>query len=446
MSKHIDALRRALSSGPTSARQLGKDLAVSQPTISRALAELGSERVSIGAARSIHYALRDGTRGLPDMPVYRVDTAGRVCLLGRLIPVRPEGFVMRQEDGVALHTEGLPWWLLDMRPQGFLGRAYAARHGAELGLPTQLQHWSDTHALRALLVHGHDGVGNVLLGDLARDRFLAAPVPEPLADDGKLQAYVRLAREAADGEAPGSSAGGEQPKFTAYAKTERGDRHVLVKFTEALDSPVSERWRDLLEAEHLALATLREAGVSAAASAILDHGGQRFLEVVRFDRVDTLGRRGLISLAALDAEFVGSGGGWPGLCHRLAESRTIDRQAAEDASLLWAYGTLIGNTDMHSGNLSFVTEQGRPYALAPAYDMTCMAFAPRNSGALPTTLAEAMLHADVPHATWQRAERLAGAFLDSIQAAGRFSPRFAPCIDALAGHLATARRKIARMG
>ena len=64
----------------------------------------------------------------------------------------------------------------------------------------------------------------------------------------------------------------------------------MVKFSEKLDSPVSQRWRDLLLAEHLALSTLRQAGVAAAASAVIDHEGQRFLEVQRFDRVGTLGR------------------------------------------------------------------------------------------------------------------------------------------------------------
>ena len=46
------------------------------------------------------------------------------------------------------------------------------------------------------------------------------------------------------------------------------------------------------------------------------------------------------------------------------------------------FGTLIGNSDMHSGNLSFVAERGRPYNLAPAYDMTPMALAPRTGGGI----------------------------------------------------------------
>lgn len=447
LSPHAESIRTHLSAGPASARQLIEKLGISQPTISRALSELGEEVVRIGAARSIQYLLRDGSRGFVDVPIYRVDSAGRIQPLGTLVPVRPEGFVMVQADGVALHSEGLPWWLFDMRPQGYLGRAYGARHGAGLGLPARLSDWTDTHALRALIAHGHDAVGNLLLGDLARDHFLAAPHPEAIPQAGKAEAYARLAREAANGEAPGSSAGGEQPKFTAFAVTPHGPRHVIVKFSELEAGPVSERWRDLLLAEHLALETLREAGVSAAETRWFDYEGQRFLEVVRFDRVGDLGRRGLISLAALDAEFVGLGtGGWPAMAQRLAAEKQIRREAAAGAELLWAFGTLIGNTDMHSGNLSFVTEQGRPYELAPAYDMSPMAFAPRSGGGLPDTLPEAGIHASVANETWRQAEGLARSFLARVLGEAGFSQRFRPCMAALEAHLHTSSSRISRLG
>lgn len=447
MSSHLDLIRMRLSGGPLSARQLTESIGVSQPTLSRALSELGDEIVRIGAARSIQYTLRDRTRGLPDIPIYRVNAEGRIRQLGTLIPVRPQGFVMRQENGVAVHSDGLPWWLLDMRPQGYLGRAYAARHGAELALPVRLADWTDSHALRALIVHGHDVVGNLLLGDMTRDRFLAAPLPEPVTAGQKAEEYARLAFGAARGELPGSSAGGEQPKFTAFAMTPAGARHVIVKFSEREEGPVSERWRDLLLAEHLALWTLREAGIPAATTQIFDHGGQRFLEVERFDRAGKLGRRALISLAALDAEFVGGGtGGWPVIARRLAADGQIRPEAAHAADLLWAFGTLIGNTDMHSGNLSFVSEQGRPYDIAPAYDMTPMAFAPRSGGGLPDTIAEATIHASVGNETWSRAEELARAFLARVIAATGFSQRFAACSAALEQHIETASAKIRRLG
>ncbi|MCP5245175.1 MAG: type II toxin-antitoxin system HipA family toxin YjjJ [Burkholderiales bacterium] len=444
MSQYADAIRIQLSRGPLSAQQLIVNIGVSQPTISRALNRLGGEIVRIGAARSIQYTLRDNTRGLSDIPIYRVDTKGLLRQLGILIPVRPEGFVMRQEDGVALHSNGLPWWLFDMRPQGYLGRTYAARHGAELGLPVRLKYWNDTHALRALLVHGHDVVGNLLLGEIAKDRFLAAPVPESILEGQKAAEYVRLA--AVHGEIPGSSAGGEQPKFTAYVMTPDGPRYVIVKFSELTDESVSERWRDLLLAEHLALETLREANIPAAKTRIVDHGGQRFLEVERFDRIGSLGRCALYSLAALDAEFAGAEGDWPVMARRLAVGGHISQEAVDCADILWAYGTLIGNSDMHSGNLSFVSEHGRPYCIAPAYDMTPMAFAPNTGGRLLETIPEATFRVNVPNETWRRVEGLARAFLARVMVATGFSRRFDPCIAALKQHIETTSAKIERLG
>lgn len=447
MSSHIDIIRRRLSSGPLSARQLFESMGISQPTISRTLRVLGGEVVRVGTAQSIQYTLRDTMRGLEDIPIYRVDSEGRIRKQGTLVPVRPEGFVMCQEDGVNLHSDGLPWWLFDMRPQGYLGRAYAARHGVELGLPDRLKDWTDTHSLRALLVHGHDVVGNLLLGDIARDRFLAAHVPDPIAEEQKTKEYSRLALEAARGETAGSSAGGEQPKFTAYAMTPDGPRHVIVKFSELEEGPVSERWRDLLLIEHLALDTLREAGIPAATTKISERGGQRFLEIERFDRIGDLGRRALFSLAALDAEFVGAGSGnWPTIARHLVDDGQIRREAADGANLLWAFGTLIGNSDMHSGNLSFVAEHGRPYDIAPAYDMTSMAFAPRTGGGIPDIIAEAIIHGSVDNETWQRAEELGRAFLARVMVSEGFSRRFGTCIAALERHINTAGTKIGRLG
>lgn len=446
MSSYADIIRTRLSSGPLSASQLIESIGVSQPTLSRELRKLGDEIVRTGAAQSIQYTLRDATRGLPDIPIYRVDPEGRLHVLGNLVPVRPEGFVMHQENGVSLHSDGLPWWLSDMRPQGYLGRAYAARHGAALGLPERLTDWTDTHALRALLAHGHDVIGNLLLGDSARERFLETPVIEPITEDQKPAEYARLALEASRGEIAGSSAGGEQPKFIAHAMTPNGPRHVIVKFSELEQGPVSERWRDLLLAEHLALDTLREAGIPASRTQIVDHGGQRFLEIQRFDRIGNLGRRALISLAAVDAEFVGAGAGnWPLIARQLATDGQIRPDAANGASLLWAFGTLIGNSDMHSGNLSFIAEYGRPSDIAPAYDMTPMAFAPRTGGGLPDTLAAATIHSSVSNEVWRRAELLARNFLARVAATEKFSQRFAPCIAALQHHIETASAKIERL-
>lgn len=433
MARHSETLGHLLVKGPMTARQLVENTGLSQPTVSRALNALGDEVVRIGSGSAIRYALRDGARGVASAPIYRVSEAGQLQELGALAPVRPDGFVMVQADGVTRHSDGLPWWLFDMRPQGYLGRAYASAHAAALGLSPNPERWSDMEVVRALLVQGHDAIGNLLVGELARDRFLAMPAPSPV-DRGV--AYPALARAASAGETAGSSAGGEQPKFCAYSA--RG--HVLVKFSAPDDNPVSARWRDLLLAEHLALAVL---GVDTE---VVDVDGQRFLEVPRFDRVGALGRVGVFSLRALDAEFVGAAAApWPVLVRRLAADGHVEADAVAGAARLWAFGTLIGNTDMHAGNLSFVSRHGRPYRLAPPYDVLPMGFAPRSSGALVDSLPPASLSAAVDGDVWREALRLARMFLAAAAACGSFSDRFLPCIDALRRHIDEAASRIARL-
>ncbi|MDR2188966.1 MAG: type II toxin-antitoxin system HipA family toxin YjjJ [Azonexus sp.] len=446
MPRHANNIRQHLSDGPLTTRQLIDKTGLSQPTLWRAMKVMGNEIVRLGAGPAIQYALRDAARGLPDIPIYRVSAEARIERLGHLLPVRPTGFVMRQESGRTLHSDGLPWWLFDIRPQGYLGRAYASQHGPALGLPVRITDWTDTHVLHALLTHGYDVTGNLLLGDIARDHFLVMQAPEPLAAEDKPEKYLALALAAASGEVPGSSAGGEQPKFTTYAITPNGSQHLIVKFSEQEPGPVTERWRDLLLAEHLALAVLREAGIPSATTQILDYRGQRFLEVERFDRIGSLGRRLLVSLAALDAEFVGAGSAtWPVIARQLAANNLIRPEAVAIVDLLWAFGKMIGNTDMHNGNLSFMSEHGRPYDIAPAYDMCPMGFAPRSGGGLSDTLEEIPIQADIANDTWRLAETLARAYSARLLTESGFSQRFRPCINSLNKHIQLTSAKLARL-
>lgn len=449
---HAPSLRNLLVRSPRSTRQIVDLLGISQPTVSRAIRALGNEIIAFGPYRSIQYALRRPLLATPNILIYRVSPEGRLEALGTLSPVQPAGYVMTPGDGQATLSEGLPWWLHDMWPQGFLGRAFVAAQAAALSLPPRLGDWRDEDVLRALISQfGYDAVGNLVLGEQGRQHFLLRQEPLPLPASLLNDSYVLLAQQALSGETPASSAGGEQPKFTAYVETASGQSHVLVKFTlpdaETQANPVARRWRDLLLAEHHALSLLCKNGVSAVSTRIIDHGQQRFLEVERFDRIGPHGRRGLISLSAMDAEFVGLGrGGWPGITARLAAERHISRQAHETACLLHAFGTLIGNTDMHPGNLSFVTDGDRPYELAPAYDMLPMAFAPRASGELPNSLPAPLLDSQVTTAHWQAALVLGRAYLERLREENGFSTGFAGCIAALAAHLAVGEMRIGRLG
>ena len=57
-----------------------------------------------------------------------------------------------------------------------------------------------------------------------------------------------MADAAADRLPAGSSAGGEQSKFTCHVD----DDPVIVKFSPLRATPFGERWYDLLQLEHLA--------------------------------------------------------------------------------------------------------------------------------------------------------------------------------------------------
>ena len=133
MPRHSDLIRRLFDQGPMTSRQLVEKTGMSQPTISRSLAAFGDDVVRIGSASSIRYAMLDTSRGFVSVPIFRVSDEGVIRALGTLVPVRPNGFVMVQSDGVTRHSDGLPWWLFDMRPQGYLGRVYASTYAAALG-------------------------------------------------------------------------------------------------------------------------------------------------------------------------------------------------------------------------------------------------------------------------------------------------------------------------
>lgn len=433
MSRYSDSIRLLLSQGIASARTLAGKAGISQPTVSRALTDLGNEVLRIGAGPSIQYALRDSSRGFASVPIFRVNEDGLISELGTLIPVRSNGFVMVQTDGSHLYSNGLPWWFFDMRPQGYLGRAFALKYATSLNLPVNPEHWNDSEVIRALLAQGHDAIGNLLIGERAREHCINAPLPTAVH---RAIDYPALARAASTGELAGSSAGGEQPKFCAYS--ERG--HVLVKFTSPDFNPISERWKDLLLAEHLALSVL---GIETD---IFDFEGQRFLEVPRFDRIGQFGRIGVFSLRALDAEFVGDASApWPALVRQLGADGHVRTDSLSGSAQLWAFGTLIGNTDMHVGNLSFISNGGRPYRLAPAYDMLPMGFAPRSSGTLVNELAPAILSSSVDGESWKQGLSLAETFLARISNCAEFSKNFSPCIQALRQHIAEAALRVARL-
>jgi hypothetical protein len=410
----------ALTAGPARSDELQARLGLSQPAVSRLVAQNAADVLVVGRARATRYARRRPLPGLsPDLPVYRVNADGDAHEIGLLSPIHG-GMVF--EDREQRHTEvypGLPWFLNDMRPQGFIGRNFVRRHDA-LGLPARLADWNDDHALIAIARRGDDLAGNLIVGEDAFTRWTQTQHGDVIDAADRESRYPRMAEQALAGELPGSSAGGEQPKFTAQVRDRNGGvRHVLVKFCGALSTPVGRRWADLLICEHLALQTVAEAGLPAAESTLIEAGGRLFLEVIRFDRVGARGRLGLISLGSVDDHFIGQRKDWSHTARALVGLGRLSQQDADHIAWLQAFGTCIANTDMHFGNLSLFHDGGRSFGLAPAYDMLPMRYAPAADGAVNTP--EWRTPAPPPFAVsqWASARSAATQFWQRVGADGR---------------------------
>lgn len=419
--RQLESLLR--NSGALTANEIGTRLRISQPTVSRLLATGGTRIARIGRARATRYALarevgREGGR----WPLYRIDARGRAHRSGELAALHGERFLLDPATATpSPHANafadglypGLPWFLDDQRPQGFLGRAFARRVAADIGAPADLGTWHGDDVLLALLRHGDDLPGDYVLGEAAlqrAQRAIAAPIGVIDATRRKAQ-YPALAEAALRGEAVGSSAGGEQPKFAVTLRDGDGLRPVIVKFSPRGDSAAAKRWADLLRAEHIAASVLRAHGVAAAPSDLFIADGRVFLESTRFDRTPCLGRRGFASLAAVDAAFHGNGRlDWWRYADTLQHDRWLDADNAQRLRLLSWFGTLIGNTDMHLGNAGLLLADAHPPALAPAYDMLPMAFRPTVGGEV---LARKPVIVPPPpecRADWMQAAAMARAF------------------------------------
>lgn len=392
-----DLLDLLASGEPVPAGRLVASLGVSRPALARLVAEAGDRVLRLGQARATAYVARaDGDAG-GAWPIWRMRPDTTVEELGTLHLLRGERFqllpsgdrpnLMRPVDTVPGHFPGLPWFLDDLRPQGFLGRTLAHRQGARLGVPDDLNRWRLRDVLLATTRTGGTGIGDLLPGRYALDLALSeldSPSDAVAAEDRGAR-YAEWAEAALAGEDVGSSPGGEQPKFTATVMTREGGRHAaLVKFAIADSGQSARRWADLLACEHIASRCLRAAGLAAATSELIDAEGYTCLEVQRFDRTpDVLGRHGFVSLLALDAAFVGDGArDWGLAAERLTSLGWITTETAADVARLYWFGQLIGNSDMHPGNLGFHLVDAGPLALAPAYDMLPMSLAPSRTGAV----------------------------------------------------------------
>ncbi len=367
----------------------------SQPAVSRALSQLAADAsqglLVTGAARSTRYAQVQTifSRWPGRQPLFAADAAGNSVRWGSLFLLGDNHVRVVSEPAFgsveSLSQGQLPWFLQSLPPQGFLGRLRGQQLGYANANPDA---WTLQETLHAILASEHDAPGAFTLGDEIGEVQPEAPLD--IAQRGAH--YDTIAADVTQTLPAGSSAGGEQPKFVAHLNAPEGCQRLVVKFSPPRGTPFGERWHDLLWAEHLASevlaqgklakSRLAQGGVSAAKSHIVQSARRTYLESIRFDRVGIAGKRHVLPLSALHAPFVGGPQQhWVASCEGLAQRGLLTGEDEHQVRLLRDFGRLIGNTDMHFGNLNFFVDDlaqiAKPhFTLAPVFDMLPMVWRP----------------------------------------------------------------------
>lgn len=369
-------IQRLLRQGGKTAAEIGRALGVSQPTVSRAIQQM-LDRITafrVKGVRAPKYALlRQLPLGLsPRQPIYRHLRSGKVVPFAEVEFLAGGATLERLADGQVRLYEGLPPYMIFAAPSGFLGRQQAFAASRSQQFPESLKDWGDDHIVAYLFSRGLNLPGNLVFGGAslqAEIDFRAAP---PITTASRTQHYVDMAN-ALKSASYGSSAGGEQPKFLAITE-DAG--HVIVKFAK-----LGSRMAELLPLEHLALRTLADVDIPAAATEIVAGGDYVFLEVQRFDRHGAHGRIGMLSAGSVDDEFFGQRGSWSEFAERCVKARYIAADDAFRVDVMAAFSELIGNGDRHFENLSMlIGEDGEYLGIAPAYDILPMRYAPIGGG------------------------------------------------------------------
>ena len=423
--------------GPLSAPEAARLLGVDPITIKRQAADAGAGVLIVGRGKNTRYALPQPTiTGAAQWPLFWVADDGAVtefALLSHLQPDVLHGYGSGTGLGINVTTaRDLPWFMTPLKLRGYLGRASRGRLSAVTAdWDAQPERWSLAQQLFAAQSAVLDHAGAILLGEAAVQAWQTAQQAPPQLDDTSTLAtrYDGLADAATEGRVAGSSADGEQPKFSNRLIDSSGRvREVLVKFSPPRGTSFGERWNDLLHAEAIACDVLRDHGLATPESRIVVSSKRTYFESTRIDRVSGTatasgGRRHLLPLASVHAAFVaGAPQSWPSTIARLAAQKRIAYDALATTQTLYAFGQLIGNTDMHFGNLGVIVDSPTTIAkgrmtLAPCYDMLPMRFAPGPHSDIEFTAFSNELSAALPPAIAATARALANAFWQRVSRA-----------------------------
>ena len=419
-------IKEALNRRNLTSKEIQTVTGLSQSSVARQIKRMGDSVIQYREGRSKFYALTCNAFNSNDrLPLSIVDKSGNNILIAHLHPISSGGFfvepikekfsLLQGENRNGLY-EDLPYFLFDLKPQGFLGRQIARKLASQSDdFPSNPEVWTTNHIGRYLISNGDDLPGNFIFGEQAMLRVRQKPVICSEKD------YPALAEKVLRGDAPGSSAGGEQPKFTAFSG--ELSSHVIVKFSPEGNSESAARWRDILITEHYASEMVNSNIVPAVESRLFEMNKRLFSETQRFDRSGELGRASMISLNVIDREYVGLGSNWPKVMRKLFDKGIVEEQDVLNAESLWYFGQLINNTDMHLGNLSLSMENDL-FRIAPVYDMCSMGFAPKSSEVQSYTFDVSDIYTDIGEEQMKTVEKAAYAFWENVAKDDRISIQF----------------------
>lgn len=407
-------------------------------TMMRIIKSLGDQLVIGGAGSKTTYAARRAIRGnIQPIPLFQIDENGHGRQVATIEPIYPSGCLLRVSEALAWPLTrdmldgwyyGLPYFLDDMRPQGFLGRNFAHTYADMYQVDPDPTKWKEDEILAVLSALGADTQGNWIIGEPAYRRYLAQRQKgEQLVQESEIEvSYEKMAALAMQHGIANSSAGGEFPKFTTGREIDAQPVHVIVKFSGNDTTPGVQRWSDLLLCEHLALSIINQRfPFKAAQSAIYQGSGRTYLEVQRFDRHGEFGRSPVCTWAAIEPAMFALGGSWVEGAKRLAKRGLITEESLQHITVLFMFGKLIGNSDMHNGNLAF-KPAAKPgmLELAPVFDMLPMLYAPVRGVELPNREFKVALPLPNETANWFTAAQAALSFWQAVSNDARVSEGF----------------------
>ncbi|MBI3535847.1 MAG: HipA domain-containing protein [Deltaproteobacteria bacterium] len=405
--------------GVLTSQELTRKLEISRPTLSRLISKAPHSLMRLGKTRAINYG---ATREIPGLgsklPMFKVNESGQLSAVGNFIILHKEYYAAAPQNTI---FSGLPPEMFDMAPQGFMGRAFIQKFANELNLPTRLENWSNDHILIAISRRGEDLPGNLIIGKESAERFTKLNI-----NSISHKQYTNLALLSLSGQPIGSSAGGEQPKFSAYV----AGRQCIIKFAGIDHSKAQLRWKDLLISEFIALQILKEHQISSSKAELVFQGKMVFLVVERFDRTGPKGRCAVLTLAAIENLLFGARDSWSSSAERLERANHIDKNTERCIKLLDAFGVMIADSDRHFHNIAFFSQstfdhkfQTLKFKLAPAFDKLPMLFAPISGQVI-----EKKFELPIPSSemldVWEEARDLAIQFWDKVSKEKTISEHF----------------------